>query len=247
MSYIAKTALLSTANLLKYHFTFFFHALNPVKPLDFLNSTTLSSKERVKLCNAKRRSVQRHSAFAILAHFLTLLIGLVGFELYYTGGTFNLEQLASSPYIYCHQFTPASSWAQIDIAFSQDIVASVLLYIVLIRRPEIGSSCADNKGRQRWVIYNQNWSAIWIDSKQLTSDESKDVLAFMRTVNRILMPLMTVYYVYEIFALLSQVWLNDVYEVSILMAVFWIVAVPSQMFYLFNCKEKYVKLDCKTN
>ena len=47
---------------------------------------------------------------------------------------------------------------------------------------------------------------------------------------------MAVYYLYEIFALLSQVWINDVYEVSLWMAVFWLVAVPGQMFYLFNCK-----------
>lgn len=139
MRYTAKTALPSGANLLKCHFTFFFHALNPVKLLQ--NDTTLSSEaeQQATNCQAKKlRSVQLHSSFALFAHLLTLLVGLVGFELYYVG-TFTLEQLDSSPFIYCHQFTPASSWAQIDLAFSQDITASVLLFIALSRRPEIGS------------------------------------------------------------------------------------------------------------
>ncbi|KAH9401617.1 hypothetical protein TYRP_017015 [Tyrophagus putrescentiae] len=236
MSYLAKTALLSVASLLKCHFTFFFHALNPVKsPLEnrLQTRTTLSSKEQqAKNCQAKRRSVQLHSSFAIFAHLLTLLVGLVGFELYYVG-TFSLEQLGGSPFIYCHQFTPASSWAQIDLAFSQDITASVLLFIALIRRPEIGSG--GEEGGRRWCIYRvRNSNAIWIDSQKLSADESKEVLAFLRTVRRILLPLMAVYYLYEIFALLSQVWINDVYEVSLWMAVFWLVAVPGQMFYLFN-------------
>ncbi len=86
---------------------------------------------------------------------------------------------------------------------------------------------------------------FWIDSQKLSAEESEEVLAFLRTVRRILLPLMAVYYLYEIFALLSQVWINDVYEVSLWMAVFWLVAVPGQMFYLFNCKlQKKVKLIC---
>lgn len=37
-------------------------------------------------------------------------------------------------------------------------------------------------------------------------------------------------------------WINDVDEVSLWMAVCWLVAVPGQMFYLFNCTRQVAKL-----
>lgn len=149
---------------------------------------------------------------------------------------FILEKLFN-PYVFSHQIVSVDVWKQFDFVLFCDTITTMIIFITLATTKEVKKQfqffiVTTNVNRDNVIFENQKQQQVIINKQILTKNETTKMFFVQRLVWKTLSTLLTGFYIFVFVFFYSNVWLNDVYELSINSIVYWTTIFPFYFAYI---------------
>ena len=164
--------------------------------------------------------------FAFILVTFSSCYGILGLE-YESKEYIQLNSLFNSPYIFIRQIYPKSMQTQGTVIMGLGALVTAMVCALFIFQPRIS-----NRFR---IILNLN-GQLSIDSEFISVTESEQIIKFQKRARLAVNVLLATLYLYIVCYCSINVWLNDVYLISVWSSFYWLVLFPFYMFYAVYCK-----------
>lgn len=192
--------------------------LDPILDLDADHHQFVNSK------------ITLHFLVPLIVSAIVVLYGILWLHLE-AGEQLTIEALQRSPYVFTHQVSSSAERSQIDTMFALDLLSIGLIYTILLlnnynRKPKYQMAVTDQEGQ------------VLLNGKAFPKSESEKILRFRAKVKFAIVKVASPFFYLLILAyMFTNVWLNDVYRVTVASVGFWLLIIPLCVFYIVYGKN----------